>query len=98
MSNPYYIDPDDKEIREELLQLREQLVRILLDADESKLESYFSSDFGIVLGSCPFWDSTIPLSTNGPAEKSDKAKIKSELGGGFGKPGAILPFLCYDSL
>ena len=95
LSNLYYIDPDDKEIREELLQLREQLVRILLDADESKLESYFSSDFGD-----RFWAlvrsgiQSIPLSTSMDQLKNQiKQKLNPELGGGFGKPGAIPAFL-----
>ena len=50
LSNLYYIDPDDKEIREEL-QLREQLVRILLDADESSLKVILVLTLGIDLGS-----------------------------------------------
>jgi len=46
LSNLYYIDPDDQEIRQELRQVRLQTVALLLSTTREELGRHFSSDFG----------------------------------------------------
>ena len=46
LSNLYYIDPEDREISQELLQLRRSLARLILAAPPSELERLWSTDFG----------------------------------------------------
>ena len=95
MSNLYYIDPDDQEIRDELLELRSKLAELILRTDDSSLESSFSTDFAD-----RYWSlvrsgiQSVPLSPEmAKIKESVKAKLTPSLGGGFSSPGAISAFL-----
>lgn len=95
LSNLFYIDPEDLEIRDELLQLRLQLASLLLNANESFLETYFNGDFGD-----RFWAlvrsgiQSVPLDAAAEQLKQQvKARLSPEQGGGFGQPGAVSAFL-----
>jgi len=46
LSNLYYIDPEDKEILQELRQVRLQTVELMLSASAQELGQHFGSDFG----------------------------------------------------
>ena len=46
LSNLYYIDPEDKEVASELLDVRLSLAKSIISCDESLLEGIFSSDLG----------------------------------------------------
>ena len=95
LSNLYYIDPEDQEIRDELLELRQQLAQLILCSSDSDLESSFSTDFAD-----RYWAlvrsgiQSVPLS---PAMMQLKEQVKSRLspaeGGGFGTPQAASAFL-----
>lgn len=95
LSNLFYIDPEDQEIREELLQFRKGLADLLLSADDTALENAFVSDFAD-----RYWAlvrsgvQSVPLSGEEENLKQNvKNRLSPELGGGFGKPGAISAFL-----
>ena len=95
LSNLFYIDPDDSEICNELLIFRDQLSKLILDADESMLSDYFNQDFGD-----RYWAlvrsgiQSVPLTPEREALKQQmKDRLSPALGGGFGKPGAIAAFL-----
>ena len=95
LSNLYYIDPDDAEIREELLGLRRKFSSLLLSSSEQDLENAFSSDFAD-----RYWAlvrsgiQSVPLA---PSDESIKEHVKQKLnpaaGGGFGTPGSVAAFL-----
>lgn len=95
LSNLFYIDPEDNEIKEELLKLRLNLCYLLLNSPDSALESAFASDFGD-----RFWSlvrsgiQNVPLDVDAEKLKQlAKDKLNPSLGGGFGTPGAIAAFL-----
>ena len=95
LSNLFYIDPEDKEIRDELLQIRQQLAQILLQTDDVTLESAFNSDFGD-----RYWAlvrsgvQSVPLSPEMERLKQGvQQKLNPDQGGGFGHPGAVAAFL-----
>lgn len=95
LSNLYYIDPDDQEIRDELLQLRQQLAQLLLQADEAALEQHFAGDFGD-----RYWAlvrsgiQSVPLdSAMAQLKVQVKQRLTPSAGGGFGRPGAVPAFL-----
>ena len=95
LSNLYYIDPEDVEIREELMLMRRSLAELILAADESGLESLFSGDFGD-----RYWAlvrSGIQKEALVPDDEQLKQRVTSALspaqGGGFGRPGAVTAFL-----
>lgn len=46
LSNLYYIDPEDKEILQELRQVRLQTVDLLISVNREQLGQHFSGDFG----------------------------------------------------
>ena len=46
LSNLYYIDPDDKEILQELREVRLQTVQLMLSVTRDELGEHFQSDFG----------------------------------------------------
>ena len=46
LSNLFYIDPDDDEVAEELLELRSNLARIIISCPEDQLERFWSTDLG----------------------------------------------------
>lgn len=95
LSNLHYIDPEDQEIRDELLQLRQQLAQLLLNADDATLETAFASDFGD-----RYWAlvrsgiQSVPLAPEMEQLKDQiKFKLNPAQGGGFGHPGAVSAFL-----
>ena len=95
LSNLYYIDREDGEIRDELLKLRQDLAKLMLQADESRLEGLFTADFGD-----RYWAlvrSGIQQEPLGQADEQIKQEATRRLspshGGGFGKPGSIQAFL-----
>ena len=95
LSNLYYIDPEDQEIRDELLQLRHQLSLIILKADDSTLEDAFGTDFAD-----RYWAlvrsgiQSVPLAEEMLQLKDQiKTKLNPTQGGGFGKPGSVSAFL-----
>ncbi|WP_186500893.1 hypothetical protein [Synechococcus sp. A15-60] len=95
LSNLYYIDPEDEEIRDELLQLRQHLAEVLLIADDTTLEAAFTSDF-----SDRYWAlvrsgiQSVPLSSEMEQLKERiKHKLNPLQGGGFGQPGAAAAFV-----
>ena len=90
LSNLYYIDPEDGEIRAELIQLRQALARLLLNAEDAGLEAAFAGDFGD-----RYWAlvrSGIQKEGLSPADQARKQaavrKLDPGAGGGFGTPGA----------
>ena len=46
LSNLYYIDPEDKEILNELKQVRSQCVKLMIETSSQALASHFQADFG----------------------------------------------------
>jgi len=95
LSNLYYIDPDDDEIRNELLDLRQKLSGLILSANDLELENYFKGDF-----SDRYWAlvrsgiQSVPLDSKADNLKNHvKEKLNPALGGGFGSSGAIQAFL-----
>ena len=95
LSNLYYIDPDDLEIKEELLQMRRQVASLIFAADESAFESLFATDFAD-----RYWAlvrSGIQHVDLNDDDNALKTKAKTMLnpaeGGGFEKPGAIAAIL-----
>ena len=95
LSNLFYIDPEDTEIRDELLQLRRQLSGLILNADESLLEGYFQTDFAD-----RYWSlirsgiQSLPLVGEDEHLKTlVKDRLNPSMGGGFGIPGSISAFL-----
>jgi hypothetical protein len=95
LSNLYYIDPEDREILQELVQLRSQLADLILHAPEHTLEAAWASDLGD-----RYWAmvrSGVQKEPLGPADESRKQRVTQTLspanGGGFGTPGAMNAFL-----
>ncbi|MCB4421453.1 hypothetical protein FZZ91_01195 [Synechococcus sp. HB1133] len=91
LSNLYYIDPDDSEITQELLELRTSLAQLIFSANPSSLESIWSTEFGD-----RYWSlvrsgiQNEPLSTIDEQIKSQSIKVLSpSQGGGFSQPNAI---------
>lgn len=95
LSNLYYIDPDDVEIRNELQQVRTSLASLIKHAPEASLEQFWSSDFGD-----RYW-SLVRSGIQKESLSGVDAAIKEESvqalnpdnGGGFGKPGSLNSFL-----
>jgi hypothetical protein len=46
LSNLYYIDPEDQEIRDELKEVRSQCVELLINCNSTDLGHHFNGDFG----------------------------------------------------
>lgn len=95
LSNLYYIDPEDQEILQELVQLRSQLADLILQAPEGGLEAIWATDLGD-----RYWAMVRsgvqkePLSAADAARKQRVTQALSPAsGGGFGTPGAINAFL-----
>lgn len=91
LSNLYYIDPEDQEICQELLQLRRSLAGLIESAPEQDLERIWSSDFGD-----RYWAlvrSGVQKEALDAADQQVKDRATSRLnpdaGGGFGRPGAL---------
>ncbi len=95
LSNLYYIDPEDQEIRQELEQLRANLVDAIDRCPEAQLEQLWGTDLGD-----RFWAlvrSGIQKEALSPADEVRKQaavrKLDANAGGGFGTPGATNAFL-----
>lgn len=94
LSNLYYIDPEDHEITEELVQLRYSLAELIQSAPESDLERIWSTDFGD-----RYWalvGSGVQKEALGPADQAIKDAVTNRLSpsaGGFGSPMALNAFL-----
>ena len=90
LSNLYYIDPEDQEIRQELEQVRSNLVDAIDRCPEAQLEQLWSTDLGD-----RFWAlvrSGIQKEALTPGDQARKQaavrKLDPGAGGGFGTPGA----------
>ena len=95
LSNLYYIDPEDKEILQELRQVRLSLIEAIERCPESELEYLWSTDLGD-----RYWAlvrSGIQKEALSPVEESKRHSVTQALnpaaGGGFGKPGSVNAFL-----
>ena len=95
LSNLYYIDPEDKEILQELREMRRKLVGLIFSCPESDLKTLFEGDLGD-----RYWAlirSSIQKELLLPEEEQLKSnattKLNPESGGGFGQPGALNAFL-----
>ncbi|QNJ01771.1 hypothetical protein [Synechococcus sp. PROS-U-1] len=91
LSNLYYIDPEDREICTELMDVRIQLVELIRQAPEADLEGVWAGDFGD-----RYWAmvrSGIQQEQRRPEdEQFMQAALKAldqSQGGGFGRPGAV---------
>lgn len=95
LSNLYYIDPEDQEIRVELEQVRSSLVDAIERCPEQQLEQLWSTDLGD-----RYWAlvrSGLQKEALSPADEARKQaalrKLDANAGGGFGTPGATNAFL-----
>ena len=95
LSNLYYIDPEDQEIKQELMQLRRQLADLIQRAPSAELERIWATDFGD-----RYWALVRSGIQNEPLEATDQALrdgatrvLNPAQGGGFGAPGALNAFL-----
>lgn len=95
LSNLYYIDPEDQEIRHELEQVRSGLADAIERCPEPLLEQLWGTDLGD-----RYWAlvrSGIQKESLSPADEARKQAAVRRLdpgtGGGFGTPGATNAFL-----
>jgi len=91
LSNLYYIDPEDREIAQELLSLRRSLAELIKRSPEPSLEAIWATDLGD-----RYWALVRSGVQNEPLNSIDQAlldestrMLSSDNGGGFGTPGAI---------
>lgn len=91
LSNLYYIDPEDREICSELLEVRAKLADLIRRAPEESLPQVWEGDFGD-----RYWAmvrsgiQSEPLSPEDQQRRESAAQaLNPSLGGGFQKPGAI---------
>ena len=95
LSNLYYIDPEDQEILEELVQLRRQFSEAIERCPEQELQKLFATDLGD-----RYWAMVRsgvqkePMSTVDEAFKSRAVqRLSPTEGGGFNAPGSTNAFL-----
>jgi hypothetical protein len=95
LSNLYYIDPEDQEIRHELEQVRSSLADAIDRCPEHQLEQLWATELGD-----RYWAlvrSGIQKETLSPADEARRQaavrKLDPGTGGGFGTPGALNAFL-----
>lgn len=95
LSNLYYIDPEDQEIAQELLQLRRWLANLIQIESEVELERIWATDLGD-----RYWALVRSGVQKEPLDQEDQAiiatatqRLSPESGGGFGKPAALNSFL-----
>jgi len=91
LSNLYFIDPEDREIANELLQLRLQFVEAVETCPEHDLEGLWATDLGE-----RYWAMVRSGVQREPLNQVDEMKksiattrLQPGQGGGFGTPGAI---------
>lgn len=95
LSNLYYIDPDDKEILSELLDVRSGLADLIFKAETNTLQDLWQADFGD-----RYWAMVRsgvqkePLNEKDQERKDKATKILNpSLGGGFNHPEGVNAFL-----
>ena len=95
LSNLFYIDPDDNEIKVELLQARNQFAKLIFSTPDESLESLWKSDIGD-----RYWAvvrsgiQAQPLDDLSSQIKASAVKVLDPAqGGGFQSPGALSAFL-----
>ena len=95
LSNLYYIDPEDKEICAELLELRRNLVDAIMCCSEDELEQLWATELGE-----RYWALVRSGVQKEPLTQEDEdrkqiavTKLNPQAGGGFGKSGALNAFL-----
>jgi len=95
LSNLYYIDPEDREISDELMDVRSQLVDLIFAAPDSSLEATWEGDFGD-----RYWAMVRSGIQNEPLRADDEQRKQRAVialnpaeGGGFGTSGATNAFL-----
>lgn len=95
LSNLYYIDPDDQEIKHELTLLRRSLVPLIQSASSDELERIWSTDFGD-----RYWALVRSGVQNEPYDSEDRSIVENVTqqlnpvqGNGFSKPSSINFFL-----
>ena len=95
LSNLYYIDPEDQEIRVELEQVRSSLADCIKRCPESELQSLWGTDLGD-----RYWSlvrsglQKEALSVSDEERRQEAVRLlNAGSGGGFGTPGAINAFL-----
>ena len=95
LSNLYYIDPEDREISAELIELRRHLVDAISRCPEVELEQLWATELGGVIGLLFDLVCKKPL---GPEDEERKQRavtfLNPQAGGGFGNPGALNVFDC----
>ena len=95
LSNLYYIDPEDEEIKSELIALRTSLSNLINSAPESDLERLWSTDFGDRYWSLVRSGIQKEDLNSYDADVKDLAvkKLNPATGGGFGTPNSLNAFL-----
>jgi len=95
LSNLYYIDPEDQEIQQELVQLRRSLAELIQRAPAGELERIWATDFGD-----RYWAlvrsgiQAVPLEPADAALRDDATRrLSPAQGGGFTAPDALNAFL-----
>ena len=95
LSNLYYIDPEDSEIKAELFEIRSRLATAIINCPEDSLQQFWSTDLGD-----RYWSlvrsgfQCEPLSDSDTVIKNNAvSRLNPASGGGFGTPGAINSFL-----
>lgn len=95
LSNLFYIDPDDQEIKNELLLVRLSFMQAILNSPESELESFWSGDLGD-----RYWALVRSGIQSAPRSAEDNILLEKSVstldpnrGGGFGSPGSTNAFL-----
>ena len=95
LSNLYYIDPEDQEILQELLQIRRQFAAAIDRCSETDLEKLFQTDLGD-----RYWAmvrSGVQKESMSPEDQAFKERAVQKLspsqGGGFQSPGSTNAFL-----
>lgn len=95
LSNLYYIDPEDQEIRVELEQVRSSLADCIKRCPESELQSLWSTDLGDRYWALVRSGLQKEVLSVSDEERKQQAvhRLDAGSGGGFGTPGAINAFL-----
>ena len=95
LSNLYYIDPEDTEIKTELAEIRSKLATAIINCPEDSLQQFWATDLGD-----RYWSlirsgfQVEPLSESDTVIKNNAvSRLNPSSGGGFGTPGAINSFL-----
>ena len=95
LSNLYYIDPEDQEICQELLELRRSLAGLIEVAPEQDLERIWATDFGDRYWALVRSGVQKEALTASDQHIKDRAtnQLNPNAGGGFDRPGALRALL-----